>query len=89
MLKEQITDSSDVSSWTKETMARLQQTKPEFASKSEAIAAFTKELGEIAVRHSMPVERLLEEAGASSKNNADFDRALRLSSLIYAIKQTK
>ncbi len=89
MLKEQVSDTGDVSSWTKETIARLQQSQPEFASSSEAIAAFTKELSEIAVRHSMPVERLLEEAGASSTNNADFDRALRLSSLIYAFKQSK
>lgn len=89
MLKEQVSDSGDVSSWTKETIARLKQSQPEFASNSEAIAAFTKELSEIAGRYSMPVERLLEEAVASSKNNADFDRALRLSSLIYAYKQSK
>lgn len=89
MMKEQIIDGDDISSWAKETMARLKQAEPTYASKDEAIAAFTNELGEIAIRHSMSIEQLLATAGASAKNSVDFDRALRLSSLIYAFKQTK
>lgn len=79
---------TDVSPWAKETIARMGKVPPQFASKKQAIEAFTQELNAIAAARSMTVEELMLVAPASVENHEDFDRAIRLTSLIYAFKNS-
>lgn len=88
MLDKDLLPETEVSPWAKEAIEKLKGEKSMYATKAEAISAFTNELNEIALKRSMTVEDLLRAASASVDNHADFDRAIRLSSLIYSFKNS-
>ena len=52
-----------------------------------AVKAYAEELEKIANIRSLNVDDLLSLAGSSKQNHEDLDRALRLSSLIYALRK--
>jgi hypothetical protein len=76
----------ETSPWASSILETLGKSAPQFKNKTEAIQAFSSELNTIATNRSMSVTELLDFAGSSIENHEDLDRALKLSSLLYAFK---
>ena len=87
MLENQATENTEVTPWAKATIEHLKNSAPVFASKEQAIVSFTKELNQIAANRAMTAEQLLAVASSSIESHEDFNRALRLSSMIFAFKK--
>ncbi len=85
-MDKEILKTNDLSSWVKETLKKLTSAPAKFSSTSAAIKSWETELSQIAQRQNLSVENLLATAAKSSENVEDYDRALRLSSKIFAFK---
>lgn len=73
--------------WTREQLSLLKRSKANFDSKEQAIHAYSAELESIAASRFISVPDLLALAESSQKNFEDLDRALTLSSFIFALKK--
>lgn len=76
-----------LSEWVKKTISDLKTGKAKFQSSQEAVAAYESELKELASKYSLATDEFLKIASDSVKNNPDFDRAISLSTVIFALKQ--
>jgi phosphatidate phosphatase PAH1 len=85
-MDKEILKSGELSSWVRETLKKLTSVSAKFSSNSSAVRAWEDELSKISQKHKMSVEELLDASAKSSKNVEDYDRALRLSSKIFAFK---
>lgn len=59
----------------------------EFNSKAQLLSALQSELELIASKLQLSIEELTHKAEASQENRDEFDRALRLQSMIFSLKK--
>lgn len=76
------------SPWVQNIIKELSLSLPKFKTKTDAINALTSELEKLAANRALSVQTLLELASSSVENHEDLDRSLRLSSLIYSLKNS-
>lgn len=76
----------DSSPWVQSALKELSNTLPQFKTKAEAIKTLNSELETLATNRSLSVADLLKLASSSVENHEDLDKSLRLSSLIYSLK---
>ena len=78
----------DISPWVQSVLKELGHSSPKFESKLDAINALNSELELLAKNRSMSVPDLLKLASSAVENHDDLDRSLRLSSLLYSLKNS-
>lgn len=82
------TELNNNSPWVQSVLKELGDASPKFQSKSQAIDALNSELTFLAKSRSMSVSDLLKLASSSAENHDDLDRSLRISSLLYSLKNS-
>lgn len=79
---------NEPSPWVQKVLNELDLSYPKFKTKIDAINTLAAELEDLAAHRSLTVQALLDLASSSIENHEDLDQSLRLTSLLYALRNS-